>query len=157
MSQAPSRGDVIERVRAGEDRKAAPEKDDFAQAFGVDDSPAKKAPEKVAKAEPSGGYIPPAPGSRQSLGQSDIFEVVAANKPALVACVAEQKRKDPATSGKLMMRWQIQTNGRTSNVTVMSDEFKGTYIADCITKLIKGMRFPQHKEQGDPTTFPFKF
>ena len=57
----------------------------------------------------------------------------------------------------MMMWWTIQTSGKTSNVGVASDEFKGTYIAGCIGGLIKGWAFPRHKVQGEPVTFPFKF
>ena len=55
------------------------------------------------------------------------------------------------------MKWTIQTSGRTSNVSVVSEEFKGTPIANCVGPLIKSMTFPRHKKQGDPITFPFKF
>ena len=60
-------------------------------------------------------------------------------------------------SGKLVMKWTIQTSGRTSNVSVVTDEFKGTYMATCVGGVIKGMSFPKHKKQGEPVQFPFKF
>jgi predicted Zn finger-like uncharacterized protein len=141
--------------------KAAPSGgDDFDEAFGA-------APKKSTKEEPKSekkqpGYIPPAPGGssadvKESLGQSDIMEVVLANKASLGKCVEEQRKKDPGTSGKLLMKWTIQTSGRTAGVSVASEEFKGTPIAGCVGALIKGMQFPKHKKQGDPITFPFKF
>ncbi|MDP3157989.1 MAG: adventurous gliding motility protein GltJ [Archangium sp.] len=133
--------------------------DDFDDAFG--------APKKTVKEEPKSekkqpGYIPPAPGSssanvKDALETSDVMEVVLANKGALGECVKQQRAKDPGTSGKLLMKWTIQTSGKTSNVSVASDEFKGTPIAGCVGNLIKGMTFPRHKKQGDPITFPFKF
>lgn len=133
--------------------------DDFDTAFGTGSKPAKEEPKSDGKK--AGGYIPPAPGGggdvKEALEQSDIMEVVLANKGALGKCVEEQRKKDPGTSGKLLMKWQIQTSGRTSNVTVASEEFKGTPIATCVGTLIKGMAFPKHKKQGEPITFPFKF
>ncbi|MDP1830369.1 MAG: GYF domain-containing protein [Archangium sp.] len=135
--------------------------DDFASAFGTD---VKKQPKEDTSSKPDkkpAGYIPPAPGGssevKESLGQSDIMEVVLANKGSLVKCVKEQKAQDPGTSGKLLMRWTIQPSGRTANVAVVSEEHKGTPIAGCVGKLIKGMTFPKHKKQGDPITFPFTF
>ncbi|MEW6432475.1 MAG: adventurous gliding motility protein GltJ [Myxococcota bacterium] len=135
--------------------------DDFAAAFGVPKDPE---PKRTAKTEPGSSkkdvYIPPAPGAtnvKESLGSSDIMEVVLANKAALTKCAETQRQKDPGTSGKLVMRWTIQTSGRTSNVGVVSEEFKGTYMASCVGGLIKSWQFPKHKQQGEPVTFPFKF
>ncbi len=135
--------------------------DDFDSAFGGPKKASTKSdppPEKKS----GGGYIPPAPGAasadvKESLGQSDIMEVVLANKAALGKCVEQQRAKDPGTSGKLLMKWTIQTSGKTSNVSVVSEEFKGTVIAGCVGNLIKTMTFPKHKKQGEAITFPFKF
>jgi predicted Zn finger-like uncharacterized protein len=151
---------------AREARPSAPESgggdDDFAKAFGV----AKEAPaKKEASGEGGGGkkapvYIPPAPGSaplKESLGQSDIFEVVLANKADLAKCAELQRQKDPSTSGRLMMRWTIETSGKTSNIGVASEEFKGTYMATCVSGLVKGWQFPRHSQKGEPVVFPFKF
>lgn len=140
-----------------------PEGDDFDKAFGGSgDSKKAKEPEPKSTEKKTAGYIPPAPGSsnadvKESLGQSDIMEVVLANKGALGKCVEQQRAKDPGTTGKLLMKWTIQTSGKTSNVSVASDEHKGTVIASCVGNLIKTMTFPKHKKQGDPITFPFKF
>lgn len=138
------------------------EEDAFAEAFGP--APKEPAAKKETKSESSGGkkdvYIPPAPGGtsvKDSLGQSDIMEVVLASKSALAKCAEQQRAKDPGTSGKLVMRWTIQTSGKTSNVGVVSEEFKGTHMATCVGGIIKGWQFPRHKQQGEPVTFPFKF
>ncbi len=133
-------------------------KDEFDEMFN---NPGSKK-EEPAPVKKGGGYIPPAPGAsaadvKDSLSQADVMEVVLSNKSALANCVSQQKAKDPGTSGKLLMRWTIQTSGKTSNVGVASDEFKGTYIATCVGGLIKGWTFPKHKKQGEPITFPFKF
>ena len=98
-----------------------------------------------------------ASATQDRLAQSDIMKVVTDNKPAIVKCVNEQKKKDPGLSGKLVMRWTVQTNGKTKGVSVQSPEYAKTYMATCISGLIKGWTFPQHKKQGDPIDFPFTF
>lgn len=142
-------------------KEPASDDDAFASAFGVPKEPEAKKETKTGSGSKKGTvYIPPAPGGtnvKESLGQSDIMEVVLASKSALAKCAEVQRQKDPGTSGKLVMRWTIQTSGRTSNVGVVSDEFKGTYMASCVGGLIKGWQFPRHKQQGEPVTFPFKF
>ena len=103
-----------------------------------------------------------APGGASSdvpdtLGQSDIMSVVVQNKPSIMGCVSEQKKRDPSLSGRLVMRWQIHTNGKTSNVSCQSDEFKATPLASCLAGLIKTWTFPKHRSQGEPINFPFTF
>jgi predicted Zn finger-like uncharacterized protein len=141
---------VVERQPAGE-----VESDDFDELFGT-----KKQPKAEPKQEPKPvAYVPPEPGGGvpEKLQQSDIMAVVLANKPAIVKCVNEQKKKDPALSGKLVMRWSIQPSGKTTSVSCRTDEFRSTYMASCISGLIKGWNFPRHKKQGDPIDFPFTF
>ncbi len=126
------------------------EGDDFDSAFGGETK------------RTGGGYIPsPAAMSgsyvKESLSQSDIIEVVLAYKYQLGKCVELQRAKDPGASGKLIMKWTVQTSGKVSGVSVVSEEFKGTVIAQCVGNLIKMMTFPKHKKQSDPITFPFKF
>ena len=94
---------------------------------------------------------------KEELGQADVFEVVSGYKPALAKCVEEQRKKEPGVTGKLVMKWNIQTSGKTSNVSVQSEEFKSTYMAGCVGGLIKSWTFPKHKVAGDPIVFPFKF
>ena len=93
--------------------------------------------------------------SRSSGTPSEIRAEV--RPPALANCTAEQKKRDPDLSGTLVMRWTIQTNGRPTRVSPQTAEFKSTYLATCIGGVIKGMKFPVHKEQGAPIDFPFKF
>lgn len=140
--------DVATRVPRKDDQ------DDFAMAFG---SPSERAvPAEPRKHEV---YIPPAAGAqeRETLSQSDIMEVVFANKGALSRCAEEQHKREPGVTGKLLMRWAISRAGRTSEVRVASAEFKDTYMATCVGGVIKGMTFPRSRTAPEPVTFPFKF
>ena len=140
---------------AAEETRSGGGDDEFDELFG----PKKTTPKQES---PRGSaYIPPEPGRggnvQDKLGQSDIMQVVLANKPAIVKCVSEQKKKDPGLSGKLVMRWTIDTSGKTKNVSCQTSEFRSTYMATCISGLIKGWSFPKHKVQGEPIDFPFTF
>jgi predicted Zn finger-like uncharacterized protein len=129
--------------------------DDFDELFGTKKSKPEPKPQEARLTT----YVPPEPGGStpERLQQSDIMAVVLANKPAIIKCVNEQKKKDPALSGKLVMRWTIQTSGKTTAVSCRTDEFRSTYMASCISGLIKGWSFPRHKKQGEPIDFPFTF
>ncbi|HYO58137.1 adventurous gliding motility protein GltJ [Archangium sp.] len=133
--------------------------DEFDELFGTKKPSTKN---DTVSANGRTAYIPPEPGggggaALDRLGQSDIMQVVLANKPAIIKCVNEQKKKDPGLSGKLVMRWTVQTNGKTKNVSCQTSEFRSTYMASCISGLIKGWTFPKHKVQGEPIDFPFTF
>ena len=138
--------------------------DSFDDLFG--DGKKKPAKEET-KAEPDKKkptvYVPPPPGGagggdlKDELQQGDILEVVSGNKSALGKCAEEQRKREPGTTGRLVMKWTIQTSGKVSNVGVVTEEFKGTYMAGCVGGVIKSMSFPRHKKAGEPVQFPFKF
>ena len=160
--KTPDRGeDDFDSAFGGAIRKHDVSKDpgeDFHFAFGATKEP----PAKVDPTERNAGYIPPAPGGssrdvKESLGQSDIMEVVLQNRLGLQACVERQHKVDPKTSGRLLMKWIILVSGRTAQVEVVSKDFENTEIARCIGALIKQMQWPKHSKQGEAITFPFKF
>lgn len=127
----------------------------------------KKPVKEETKAEPEKKkltvYVPPPPGGagggdlKDDLQQGDILEVVSGSKAALGKCAEEQRKREPGTTGRLVMKWSIQTSGKVSNVGVVTEEFKGTYMAGCVGGVIKAMTFPRHKKAGEPVQFPFKF
>ncbi|MCU0696178.1 MAG: adventurous gliding motility protein GltJ [Myxococcaceae bacterium] len=144
--------------------KSSGDGDDFDSVFG--DTKKKVAREEPKSAETSPMkkkevYVPPAPGSgggelKETLEKSDVFETVIANKAGLAKC-AEEQRKREGGGGKIVMRWTIDPSGSVKGVSVVTEELKGSYMAQCMTTLIKSMKFPRHKKQGEPTEFPFKF
>ncbi len=132
--------------------------DDFDREFGG----AEKRKSPVPKSEPvkrASVYVPPAPGAEipESLGTGEIMRIVLDNKPAIKKCVEEQKKRDGSLSGKIVMSWTILASGKTTTISCASDEFKTSYMAQCMSGLIKGWQFPRHKVQGDPINFPFTF
>jgi predicted Zn finger-like uncharacterized protein len=143
--------------------KAPVADDDFDSIFGS--APKKKetasasasSDDKVAK---KSVYVPPppaAPSEPEKLGQSDIMAVVLANKASIKQCADEQKAKEPGSRGKVVMKWTIQTSGKVGSVSCQTDEFRDSYMASCLSKLIKGFQFPRHRVAGEPVVFPFTF
>jgi predicted Zn finger-like uncharacterized protein len=152
---APAKEEKKEALARAVPRPAEASDREFEETFGGGEKPA------AEKRDRKTVYVPPAPGSAsdipESLGQSDIMQIVVSNKSSILGCVADQKKRDPSSSGRIVMRWSIQPNGRTSNISCQSDEFKGSPVASCIGGLIKGWTFPRHRVQGDPINFPFTF
>ena len=154
-SQADEEAITVSKPAATSSSSSGGGDDDFDELFGT------KKP--AATTKPAGKtstvYVPPEPGggTLERLQQSDIMQVVLNNKPAIMKCVNEQRQKDPSLSGKLVMRWTVQTSGKTTSVSCRTDEFRSSYMATCITGIIKGWSFPKHQKQGDPIDFPFTF
>jgi predicted Zn finger-like uncharacterized protein len=140
-------------------RSPSPPADDFDAVFGSSSS-SKSADTGSSGAKKPTVYVPPPPGAttvQESLGQSDIMQVVLANRGAIQKCAADAKAKDPSINGQtLVMRWTILTSGKTSSVSAQTAELKSNPVAGCIGGLIKGWTFPRHQKQGPPIDFPFK-
>jgi len=131
----------------------------FDEVFGTGGGSAKSDESRGKK----NAYIPPAPGASSTevperLPKGDIMSVVLANKPSIVRCVNEQKARDANLHGTLVMHWVIQTSGKTASVNAVTDQFRSSYMATCLTGLVKSWNFPKHKYQpGEPVDFPFTF
>ncbi len=158
--EAPREARVAEKASAVVKEEPEPPEptgldDEFSREFGSAESPEQPKPKRKTV------YVPPEPASRpdekDTLSESDVLEVVLAAKPALARCAEEQRRAQPGQSGTLLLRWKIQTDGRTSDVEVVSDELAGSPIASCISEAVQRWRFPPHRTVREPVTFPFKF
>ncbi len=150
-------GPAKDTIEASHPRNKAD--DLFDEVFGTPDG---------KKAAPAGGdkskktaYVPPAPGVTdvpEKVGDGDIMSVVLANKASMVRCVDEQKSRDPNLHGTLVMHWVIQTSGKTTNVAPVTEGYKSSYFATCMTGLVKTWQFPKHRySPGQAVDFPFKF
>ncbi len=148
-------GPAKDTIEASRPRNKAD--DLFDEVFGTPDGK-KAAPAESGKKT---AYVPPAPGVTdvpEKVGDGDIMSVVLANKSAMVRCVDEQKSRDPNLHGTLVMHWVIQTSGRTTNVAPVTEGYKTSYFATCMTGLVKTWQFPKHRySPGQAVDFPFKF
>jgi len=135
----------------------------FDEVFGTNGEKRSSSPDEGSRGGKRSAYVPPAPGSSSTevpdrLPKGDIMSVVLANKPSIVRCVNEQKARDPNLHGTLVMHWTIQTSGKTTGVNAVTDQFRSSYMATCLTGLVKSWSFPKHKYQpGEPVDFPFTF
>ncbi|HYV43816.1 MAG TPA: AgmX/PglI C-terminal domain-containing protein [Myxococcaceae bacterium] len=130
--------------------------DAFDQAFGPAPAEDKPRPSKSNKTV----YVPPAPPTKApkaQLGQSEIMQVVVANKDQVVKCLDTARESDPGLSGKLLMRWTVMPSGETDSVEALPGDLSGSELAHCVTRAIQGWKFPQHSAEQAPITFPFVF
>ncbi|MCE9666992.1 GYF domain-containing protein [Myxococcus stipitatus] len=113
----------------------------------------------TAREEPRAVYIPPvAPirNPRETLTQSDVFEVVLTNKSEVTAC-ADVKPRPVLEGERVVVRWTILPSGEVGEVVTETATVKGTAFSRCIEGKIRSWIFPKHQEQGGPVRFPFVF
>jgi hypothetical protein len=104
-------------------------------------------------------YVPPAPGSElpSEVSQAQIQEGVASRMDGLRECLGKQQAADPNAHGTLRLRWVIGADGGVNGVKVVSPEFAGQPIAQCLAGVVKTIRFPRSRTSGQEVVFPFKF
>ena len=104
-------------------------------------------------------YVPPRPGGDlpAKLSPAQINESVAQRIEPLRRCVQEQKAREPDASGVLKMRWTIVGDGSVRDVKTLTPEFENGHFAQCISGVLKTIKFPQSKTTGQEVTFPFQF
>ena len=103
-------------------------------------------------------YVPPAPGGADALPQrvtdSQVNETIMTRVSALQGCLTDNKSEQ---SGVLKMRWAIAPDGSVQNLKCISPESANTPFAQCVTGVLKGLRFPKTAQGRPEVTFPFKF
>jgi hypothetical protein len=106
-------------------------------------------------------YVPPAragaPALPDKLSAAQINEAVAGRIDSLRKCVSDQKARDPSASGVLKMRWVIGGDGNVRDVKTLTGEYATSPFAQCITGVVKSIRFPRSETAGQEVTFPFSF
>jgi predicted Zn finger-like uncharacterized protein len=111
--------------------------------------------------KPSGRsvYVPPKPGGDlpAQLSPSQINEAVLGRVDLLRKCVSEQKGRDAEATGTLKMRWIIGGDGAVRDVKCLSPEYATTPFAQCITGVVRAIKFPRSATRGQEVTFPFSF
>jgi hypothetical protein len=89
----------------------------------------------------------------ERLSQAEIQGAVLQHKPEVVECVKSHRQVTPETHGKVVMRWTIQPDGRTTDVSCVSGcELQ---FSACVSEKIKTWTFPAHQVQGAPVDYPF--
>jgi predicted Zn finger-like uncharacterized protein len=102
-------------------------------------------------------YVPPAPGGGSTIPErvtdSQVNETILTRVSALQGCLAENK----SGSGVLKLRWSISPDGAVQNLRNVTPETANTPFAQCVTGVLRGLRFPKTQQGRTDVTFPFKF
>jgi hypothetical protein len=105
-------------------------------------------------------YVPPAPGGNaaaQRVSDSQVNETILGNVSGLQGCVQQQKQRDPDATGVLKMRWSIAPDGSVQGVKCLTPEHASSPLSQCLTGVLRGMKFPRSASGRQDVTFPIKF
>ncbi len=86
---------------------------------------------------------------------ADVLEVMKQHLAEFQACSRKQKEVDASVQGRMVIKFVITPEGAVTKLATDTPEFKGTFVSDCIGRVINGIRFP--KAGGGPMTVPFPF
>lgn len=77
------------------------------------------------------------------LEQSQVNEVINKNMGKIASCVRGQKEYGENVMGTMNVRFTISRRGSVVRANILTDKFKGTYVADCVAATIERLRFPR--------------
>lgn len=103
--------------------------------------------------QPAVAAAPPAgtPALPDKLSRTQILTVVKQNAGAIAAC----KDREPGVSGTVMVKMVIASGGNVSSADVVTGQFKGSPVGNCVEGKVRAFRFPQFA--GDPMQINMPF
>lgn len=114
--------------------------------FGLGSSIAEVA--KVLRVQGPKFWLPP-------LSNADVLGCMRQRIAEFKACNRKQKEIDPSVKGKMVITFVVRNNGSVREVRVTTPEFRYTFVAACMSKVIMSITFPE--SSGYPKTVPFPF
>ncbi len=85
-----------------------------------------------------------------TLNKEQIFGTMKKYLSAMKGCVKQQLQRNPSVKGTMLVSFVILGSGKAGDVRIISKEHQGTYVAGCMTYLIKNMKFPKFSGSSIP-------
>ncbi len=90
------------------------------------------------------------------LSKAQIGKTMMEYVQSMRTCVQDQHRRDPTVTGVMKVSFTIQPNGRVKGIRVLTKEHNGTYVAGCISYIIKSIHFPKAQGPSKVPVLPLK-
>jgi hypothetical protein len=113
---------------------------------------AKDSHKKSASSQTTSGGAEDSANLPNTLTNEQIKGVIRGKIDQMKSCVEQQQQRDPSITGTMLISFIIENNGRVNTVNTLSEEHRGTFVANCITYVIKAMKFPRFT--GEPIEVP---
>jgi TonB family protein len=100
-----------------------------------------------------------ADGDFGGLTEEQVLKVVKAKQNAFLYCFEKELQRSPNIGGKIVVTWHIQAPGNVKSARVKSSTVGSAAVDDCVSRTVRGLRFPQAANGQDTVvnTFPFIF
>jgi TonB family protein len=82
---------------------------------------------------------------------------VRARKGAIQGCYEKELKRNPSLKGKIVVRFTITTQGRTSDIEIEENTLGNEAVGACIKTTIRGWNFPFKPPSDVPVAYPFVF
>ena len=69
----------------------------------------------------------------------------------------EELKRNPSLKGKVVVRFNITTSGRTSEIEIEENTLGNEAVGSCIRTVIRGWVFPFKPPTDVPVAYPFVF
>jgi hypothetical protein len=110
-----------------------------------------RSPQVPAEQPAVGGGALPA-----KLEMNDISRTIRTNLAAVKVCYLREQRV-AARSGKAIVNFAVQADGKVGDVEVNAPAFKGTNLPTCVGDQVKKMTFPKFQNGPQSVSYPFVF
>lgn len=95
--------------------------------------------------------------ARGGLSQEQVRRVVLAHLGAVRACYEAEAQRNPSLKGGVTVAWQIDPSGSVSSASVAGSTLGNPRVEGCVTRQVRGWRFPTSETPTTVAGFPFKF
>jgi len=111
-----------------------------------------RSPHVAAEGQPAvaGGPLP------VQLEMGEISKTIRGNLSAVKVCYLRQQRTG-SRSGKAIVTFDINTDGKVGGVTVNAPSFQGTNLPGCVGDQVKRIAFPRFQKGPQTVSYPFVF
>jgi hypothetical protein len=96
-----------------------------------------------------------APNLPSGLTQEAIFQVINENSRSMKLCLEDAFKKGERVQGRMELEVDIAADGSVLAARVTSPQFRGSALASCTIRRVKGWRFPRFKGEPVTVTFPY--
>lgn len=94
--------------------------------------------------------------SPSTLSKADVWPAVRENMSKFKECIRKQAKTGESVKGRMVVEFIVDASGRVLDVRISASKFKGTAVANCISKIIRQLRFPEFSGEPRTVSLPFQ-
>ncbi|APV48602.1 hypothetical protein BWI17_02220 [Betaproteobacteria bacterium GR16-43] len=85
----------------------------------------------------------------EKLSKSDIAKEMLLKNKDIDACKDEAKKKEPKVTGNLAVRFKVNTDGTTTDISIVDVKLQNSAFGSCVQGKVKGWTFSKAKQKSD--------